>query len=220
MDIILTAHSLSKNKALIVVLTVLATAAATAGSVLGEAPSNDELRLVPQGISTDLSDAGALKVASVALRNRPLAALSLFQPAAGFQDNQPIDPSSKSGLSDNACRARLDNLRAAPKALRKPPAGERADVRIQANDLLVLNFSPFDAELLPHDSALTLLFDDSSVIVLHEVTRAGKIVAASFQLPDGGLISLCDVLAAAPKETSIDQEAKIPQLKIPQAGSH
>lgn len=149
----------------------------------------------------------------LALRGLALATLIVLMTGAICVADQAPIPAEDGAI---ACKPAPTDLTADPIVLHKPAADSRADATIQANHLLNLDFSPFDAQLLPHDHDLTMIFEDSSVVVLHGVTEAGKPVhGAALRLPDGSIISLCALLAAAPPRPAAGMTEKIPHLKIP-----
>jgi len=111
-----------------------------------------------------------------------------------------------------------------PKRLRQPPPKERADVFVRENQPLRLDFSPFDAEGFWHRGDLTLIFDDDGVLVFHHVLVAGRPLSLAFYLPDGSIITPCDLLIAFPAQRNSHTGAevsdeKIPEGKIPEARS-
>jgi len=201
-------YRLFKDKAALVLLISIATIGAASGRDLGLTPASD-LRLVAQGIILDLSGSSGRS------RSPALATLATSETAALYHAS-PASTFSTTDPSDDACQSAPSDFTVNPTTLRKPPLGRRADINVRVNRLLSLDFSPFDAQLLPHDRDLTLIFDDDSVIVLHRVTQAGKPVTAAFRLPDGSIISLCELLAAVPQNSAAGRAgSKIPQLKIP-----
>jgi hypothetical protein len=215
MDMAVIAYRLSKDRASLILIISIATMGVATVRANGATPLPDELRLVPQSIILNISRVPAENPPPAAARVFAVENLALLETAAA-SNSDPASASSMADPSEDACQAPSDHLDASPMILRKPPPGARADITIRANRLMTLDFSPFDAQLLPHDHDLTLIFDDESVIVLHRVTQAGKPLAAAFRLPDGSIISLCDLLAVVPQSPTVGTTGKIPQLKIPQ----
>jgi len=121
------------------------------------------------------------------------------------------------------CRQIAEPSHIVPKRLRQPPPRERADVFVQANQPLRLDFSPFDAQGFWHRGNLTLIFDNDGVLVFHHVLVAGRPLSVAFYLPDGSIITPCDLLIAFPAQQNNSgaevSDEKIPEGKIPEARS-
>lgn len=97
----------------------------------------------------------------------------------------------------------------------EPGAGQSTDTTPTPQEALNFNFSPFDAQAFRRARDLRLRFADNGVLVLRRVFREEAVLPIPVHLPDGTVISLCELLRAMPKEQGKADARKIPTKKIP-----
>ena len=97
----------------------------------------------------------------------------------------------------------------------EPAAGVTTDVTPMPREMLSLNFSPFDARPLRHRRDLILQFADGGKIMLRHVFGVEAVVGVPIRLPDGTVISLCELLSAMPGEEDAGDLGKVPADKSP-----
>ncbi|HVA15045.1 MAG TPA: VCBS domain-containing protein [Stellaceae bacterium] len=107
------------------------------------------------------------------------------------------------------------NSSVAPLVVHEPPAGQQVDITLVPNQPLTFDFNPLDAHAVRHGDDLTLTFADGGVVVLHHIAQDGNPLPTPLQLPDGTIISPCELLQALPGEQGNSENGKIPNEKIP-----
>jgi hypothetical protein len=122
---------------------------------------------------------------------------------------------SQQHIADKACPSVPGNDNVSPSVIHQPAAKERTDVVLKADRPLRLDFSPFDGEGFRHDGDLTLIFENDGVVVFRHVTTAGRPTTMRIHLPDGSVITPCDLLIAFPSAPQAEN-GKLWNEKIPQ----
>lgn len=120
---------------------------------------------------------------------------------------------SQSGTVETCPAARSDVTRTT--IVHEPRAGQRTDITPTPQEALDFDFSPFDAQAFRRGRDLRLRFADNGVLVLRRVFREEAVLPMPVHLPDGTVISLCELLRAMPKEQGKTDARKIPTQKIP-----
>jgi hypothetical protein len=120
---------------------------------------------------------------------------------------------SQPAATESCPAARSDVARTT--MVHEPGAGQSTDITPNPQKALSFDFSPFDAQAFHRGRDLRLRFADNGVLVLRRVFREEAILPIPVHLPDGTVISLCELLRAMPKERAEADARKIPTGKIP-----
>lgn len=126
---------------------------------------------------------------------------------------QVKSPDSSPGTADTCPAARNDV--AGTIAVHEPAAGKLTDITPNPAEALSFDFSPFDAQASRRGQDLVLRFADNGVVILRRVHREQSTLPIPVHLPDGTVISLCELLRAMPGQEGASETRKIPTEKIP-----
>lgn len=114
----------------------------------------------------------------------------------------------------NACPTAQSDV-AGTIAIHEPAAGKLTDITPNPAEALSFDFSPFDAQASWRGRDLVLRFADNGVVILRRVHREQATLPVPVHLPDGTVISLCELLRAMPGQQRASETRKIPTEKIP-----
>lgn len=126
---------------------------------------------------------------------------------------QVKSPDSSPGTADTCPAARSDVAGTIP--VHEPAAGKLIDITPNPAEALSFDFSPFDAQASRRGRDLVLRFADNGVVILRRVHNAQSTLPIPVHLPDGTVISLCELLRAMPGQQAAPETRKIPTEKIP-----
>lgn len=126
---------------------------------------------------------------------------------------QVTKPDAPPSAAENCPAAQSDVVRTT--MVHEPAAGQSTAITPGPREALSFDFSPFDAQAFRHGRDLILRFADNGVVVLRRIFHAETLLPIPIRLPDGTVITLCELLEAMPGEQDDADARKIPTGKVP-----